>query len=189
MKRQSSKRFRAILLTFFIMGAGLSYLFVLWINAPTQQKVQIEGQANALPTTRTYKPIATKYFKAKIDEAYRVRTSENPHTPELVQTILFDTSGSGMQVGVTSSHLPSEGLEAISDYKYRLHTPASYTPYQYENMPPGAIAFKKADDTEISLFITNSSRYASITASGTSANGTQLLALITTIMESWVWIK
>lgn len=187
MKHRKKHGTKIIVVLLVLGGSIASYLFSKWINAPVSQSVNIESDTSMMPASYSYKPVDTTFYKTKINEDYRVRTAKNPNQSDLLQIILFDATGSRLQVGITTNKLPAGGITEVGDYIFRSRSP-EYERYKLQDMHLGGMAFKKSDDSELSLYITSpDGRYASITVTGPPGQLYNLSPVMKTVTEDWVW--
>jgi hypothetical protein len=174
----------ALALCLFI-GSLAIYLFIAWANQPVEQTIGSPPSTNVTPDI-TLKMIRTTQYTTKINEDFREQTTENPSRPGLIQTLLFDTKETGAQVGITVSHLPTDGLQGVADYNLRVTTPDTYKPFTDVWLPADSHAFQKVSGNELSLFLSHTDRYASITVSNHDIS--TMTILLKTVVDNWQWL-
>lgn len=170
-----------------VIVATCTWLLLRWANSPVTQRVistDIATQSDANDTT----DVTTEYYTTKLPANYRVDMNPNPSDPHMLQLSAFPTDDRRVQVGITTALLPADGLNGIADYIYRVKQTATYVPVTTLVFSGDSREFQKQGGGELSSFVINGSRYASITISGEGTTDSDLQAIQQLIAANWHWL-
>jgi hypothetical protein len=171
-------------------------MFGRWANSPTstmgsiQQPSAVEGEVIQIEP----KAFSTSFYATKVPNNYRLKSSNEFQTgPILAQTLYSSASSEpGLQIadqlGISVGEMPPEGLQGVSAVMFRSRKPDLYQPMVYDWLPSGSVAFSQiGSDAEISVFMTEDSRYASVVVSGSSARSQPMTDVLKNVIQSWQW--
>lgn len=184
-----SKKRLAILIFVIIISAISIKLVADWANSPTIQTV-----STSTPSVTTDEPVADKvistdFFTTKISGNYNVQKALNNSNANLVQISAFKSEDTNTQIGITSNILPSEGLVGVADYNYRVKRTDVYEPVVIDGLKDNAAAFKThSAGEEVTIFLVNGSRYASLVATSASSEFGDLIKIVSQLTDSWTWL-
>jgi hypothetical protein len=168
------------LLLALVLGGG--FFFIKWANTPSRQTITVESQAQS--PKPDYVKLDTIYFSSVNPQAWQVRQQTNQGRLQ-VQT--FAKSANSGQMAIVVDTLPAEGLAGVGDYNLRIRSPDQYEIYTNDGLPSGTKAFKNKTSSPVyTVFMTNNSRYASITISEMTSVETTL-TLMHKVTAQWVW--
>lgn len=156
-----------------------------WANSPVKRQIVVSNSDASSNTTT--QDVATEYFATKLPNNYRVQTDDNPTDKAMVQMTAFAKDGNGAQVGITSALLPTSGLDGVADFLFRIRRTDLYEQVATVGFTNGT-TFRKKDGSELTTFITEGQRYASIAISGDTVDSDKVTALRTTVSTNWRWL-
>lgn len=160
-----------------------------WANSPVKQRIVNESiSAPTTEPTNATIDVKTDYFSTKLPAEYRVEVAKNPTNPKMVNVSAFTSKESQTQVGITTAPLPTEGLQGVADYEYRMKEKKLYTQLKSTLFSSDSFDFEKIGGGEFTTFIVQNDRYASITVSGQGISINELQALRQIIAAHWAWI-
>lgn len=179
-----------------VIVSSAASMFGRWANSPTstmgstQQSSAVEGEVIQIEP----KTFSTSFYATKVPNNYRLKSSnEFQAGPILAQTLFSGASSEpGLQIadqlGVSVGEMPPEGLQGVSAVMFRTRKPDLYQPVAYDWLPSGSVAFSQmGSDAEMSVFITEGSRYASVVVSGSSARSQSINEVLKEVIQSWQW--
>lgn len=158
--------------------------FWKWASQPVEQTITIQEA----PDTDTPKPtpVTTNQFKTQAPDGYKIQT--NRDTGTRLQLVAIQEAKNGLQVGITVDVLPSGGLSDVGDYKLRV-SDDSYDKIESSFQPEGTTLFKHSEAPyDLTMFWTNTGRYASISSSGAASTSQEIEALLEYIVSHWEWL-
>ncbi|TAK89700.1 hypothetical protein EPO04_01175 [Patescibacteria group bacterium] len=177
-------------LLFILPGIMVGVLFYGWANSPSSQAIKVDNQdtAQANQADTTLQPISTKFFTIQLPANYKTQTNSLPGRTPLIQLFSYEPHSGGVQVGVVSDLLPPEGLSGVADYNLRKTKPAEYKVIAV----PGGNKYVRAlftlhDQSELSAYLVNGSRYASVTVSGPQNQPALLQKRLDETLQTWQW--
>lgn len=177
----------ASLACFVIIGACV---LMQWANSPARRIINTTHDNNtASSTTKPPELISTAFFTTRIPSGFRIQTTENATSPSMLQLTAFATYGSDVQIGITTAPLPHEGLTGVADYLYRLKSDQVYEQITPIAFPAGSPTFRKqTNGTELTSFLLNNGRYASVVVTSSSTDMATLGSIVGIMAENWEWL-
>lgn len=177
-------------LLFILPGLAIGVLLYGWANSPSSQSIKVGDQTGTSDNqvdTRL-KTLSTDYFTVQLPANFKTQTNGLPGSSQLVQILSYEPYSGGVQVGIVSNILPSGGLSGVADYNYRKTKAAEYIPI---SLPSGNAStralFRHYDQSELSAYLVNGSRYASVTVSGPPEQSTILQKRLEETLQTWQW--
>lgn len=167
-----------------IVGSA-TWSLLIWANSPVKRQLVVSTDSTT--SSITTQDVATDYFVTKLPSNYRVQTTDNPTDKTMVQMSAFTKEGSGAQVGITSALLPTSGLDGVADFLFRIRRTDLYEQVKTVGFATGT-TFRKKDGSELTTFVVQDQRYASIAISGDSVDSDKVTSLRTTIATNWRWL-
>ncbi|MGB4762618.1 MAG: hypothetical protein WBP12_04675 [Candidatus Saccharimonas sp.] len=178
------RRFVVSIVVISIVAFG-TWSFLRWANSPVKQRVinsEVHTSTEAAPSIE----VVTTYFSTRLPADYRTEIAANPNNPEMIQLSAFPTNSGQEIIGITTGLLPVDGLKGVADYIYRTDQASTYTITETDSAA-GTYTFQKHDDSEVTTFLTNDRRYASITVSSQGSTITGLREIQRLILGEWRW--
>ena len=179
------KRLIIITIILIIIGLG-SWTFIKWANSPVRQQISIDSSSNSPSVTN--QDIATDFFTTKVPGNFRIQVASNPTKPEMVQLTAFEQQGGSIQIGITSTILPSDNLQGIPDYLFRTKRDDLYSPVPSSGFDLSNPSFENKGGDEVTTFVIHNDRYASITISGKAINSDEIASIRLLLAENWRWL-
>jgi hypothetical protein len=168
------------LLLALVLSGG--FFFSKWANTPNQQTITVQSQVqNPKPD---YVKLDTVYFSSVSPQDWQVRQQLSQGR---LQIRVFAKSTNSGQMSIVVDTLPAEGLAGVGDYNLRIRSPDKYEIYADDSLPSGTKAFKDTTSSPVyTVFMTNGSRYASISISEMTSVETTL-TLMHKVTAQWLW--
>lgn len=170
-----------------VVVAVCTWLLLRWANSPVTQRVISTDIANQTDANETI-DITTDYYRTKLPADYRVELNPNPNDATMLQLSAFPSDDGRVQVGITTALLPTDGLNGVADYIYRIKQTATYIPISTTVFSGDSHEFQKQGGGELSAFVINGGRYASITVSGEGTTDDDLRVVQQLIAANWNWL-
>ncbi|MEO5950708.1 MAG: hypothetical protein ABIQ04_04635 [Candidatus Saccharimonadales bacterium] len=171
-----------------ILLAICTILLVKWANSPSTKTITLESQVDT-PSEPTEKTVSTALFMTSLPSDFEVQTKESPTDSAVIQLTAFKSKGADIQVGITTGTLTAEGIKGVADYLYRLKSKDTYEQITPIVFPVGTPTFHKIKEgTEITSFLIQNNRYASISITGGSGDDQSLRDVLTIVAKNWRWM-
>ncbi|HEX8350913.1 MAG TPA: hypothetical protein VF598_13200 [Hymenobacter sp.] len=119
-----------------------------------------------------------------------VRSHEVDNRAPVLERYILHTShaAQSQQLAITIGSMPSEGLIGLSDVRFRQQSKTLYTSRTLSGLPPQGFGFVSTDKQELSAFIGQGGRYATIVLSGQTGSSAALEQDMADILASWRWL-
>lgn len=190
MTRKMTRKWKiiaVIVIALIITVVAVNYI-VQWANSPSNQPVTITTTTTQ-PAVIQNQTLSTDFFTTAIPSDFKVQVNKNQKDPTMVQVSAFQAHGVGTQIGITTAPLTSEGLTGVASYLYRIRNHQLYEQIPNTVFPNGSTTFRAlTGDGEVTAFLVNSGRYASVAVSGGGTNNPEIDSLITVIAKTWKWL-
>jgi hypothetical protein len=157
-----------------------------WANSPvneTETTTVDVPSSDALPD----QTVTSSCYSFQVPGGFRVKDVTDPNNPAFAHTQIFETSNKGRQAGITCSTLPSEGLSGVASYNMREKRTDLYEPYFPADLPVDGKAFRDPKSGEVTVFLVDGKRYASISVTGVMGNN-RLRDFASHIYTTWQWL-
>jgi len=178
-------------LLFIIPGVAIGILFYGWANKPSSQPIKIDNPTESPTPQATAQPntVSTDYFIVQFPARFKVQTNKPSGSSQLLQILSYEPNSGGLQIGIVSNALPDGGLNSVADYNLRKMKPAEYQPtnVQFRNNSLQA-AFQSNDQSEISVYLVDRTRYASVTITGPAGQSDTLQRRLEEVLSTWQWL-
>lgn len=177
-------------LLLIVPGVIVGAMFNGWANSPSSKSVWVGNQdvSQLDQTSSTLKPISTKYFTTLLPENYKTQINTTPERKPAVLVLSHEPRSGGIQVGIVSDVLPASGLSGVADYNLRATKPDEYQPIALPGTNNSLQAlFKASDRTELSAYLVDGTRYASITVTGAQNQSDLLQKRLEDTLTTWRW--
>lgn len=169
-----------------LIACGL-WFFLAWANSPVKQSASVLDTASRGEVGEQV--VGTAFYSTLVPADFRVQSTENPNNPNMLHLTAFESHGNGLQVGITTSLLPRDGLNGIADYLFRIRNTDRYEPLSDSPFVSSGQSFKsKTNDAELTTFVIHGDRYASIVVSGSASDESEILAVYELVAKSWKWL-
>jgi hypothetical protein len=179
---------RGIILTsslIVISGAGI--LLNQWINSPASTSSGYMPEAEVLSSSTKLQPFETTYFSTLVPDTFQLKVKEENSKAVNLGNYLFTSKDvtKSRQLAITIGATGRESISNVSHVIVRKNSPQEYNPVIIKNMPEGAVAFKKPDGSETSVFWLEDSRYVAVVITGSTVDASLLDQSLQAVLINW----
>ena len=159
---------------------------------PTSSSVTVvQDRSSQENNTKKNQQIRTSYYETLVAGSYTLQITTKKDPPYLVQASAINYRETVNEIGIVAGALPQEGIDGVSDYKFRQSYSEMYIAEEkeYGYTQGQLLAFRKNDQTELSIFVISpNSTYASITLTSQSPSEDKLDTVAQEILKNWKWL-
>lgn len=161
-------------------------IFIRWTHTPSQAVISPAKTTDQARPAERPQNVQTKQFTTQIPAGFRATVTESPRDSSITYVSAISTKDPGTQIGITSEPLPSDGLDGISGYLYRVRSPDIYDHISLQTLPKGTPVFRaKSGTPETTSFLVHSNRCVVIAITSASQEVENTLETIT---KNWQWL-